>query len=179
MARMTRAQALTTPDGYDTHRLLAVLVSATNPDGTPYTLPVAPPAVASADVLTGRGVFVVTTAATTLITVPAGRSWSGTVGASVSCAVTAASATAGQATATFTTAGAGAVPAPGTHFAVDALVGANAATGTTGAGASNFGSAPLRVVAPAGNAVTIAVAATCSGSSARVDAFAVGSLDSL
>lgn len=131
---------------------------------------------AAADILAGHQSFTATTAATTLITIPAGRTWAGTIGASVDCAVAAASATAGQAAATFTTAGVGVTPAAGTYFVVEARAGANAATGTGGSQAANFGSTPFTVVAPAGNSVTIQVASTNAGTNSLVEAFASGQL---
>lgn len=67
-------------------------------------------------------------------------------------------------------------PAAGTYSVVDARSGANAATGTVGTQGNNFGSTPFVVVAPAGNSVTIAVAATCAGTASLVEAFASGRL---
>ena len=75
---------------------------------------------ATASILAGYQSFTSTTAATTLITIPAGKTWIGMIGASVDCAIAAASSTAGQALAVFTTAGANATPAAGTYFAVEA-----------------------------------------------------------
>lgn len=137
------------------------------------TLVAAPIAV---NVLAGRQTFAATTAATTLLTVPAGRTWCGTIGASVSCRNTAAATVAGQAKAEFTTVGTGVTPAAGTYLVVDAQAGGNAATGTVGSQAANFGSTPFTVVAPAGNSVTVAVASTNTGTAALVEAFAAGSL---
>jgi hypothetical protein len=81
-----------------------------------------------------------------------------------------------QATATISVAGAGVTPAAGTVGAVSAKAAANAATGTVGSQAASFGSIPLVVVAPAGNAVTIQVATVCTGQSPQVDATASGVL---
>lgn len=146
--------------------------------GVDWTVAVAAPTAAAAavNVLAGRQVFAASTATTTLITVPAGRVWQGTVGASVSCSVAAASAVAGQARALFSTAGAGVSPVAGVYFGVDAQAGANAASGTTGSQAANFGFMALTVVAPAQNAVTVQVASTNAGTSSLVDAFASGVL---
>lgn len=132
-------------------------------------------AVAAEDILTGRGTFEATTPATALVTVPAGRTWAGVVGASVSVGIAAGSSTPGRAGAVFSVAGAGAAPA-GDVFGMDAKAGANAATGTVGGSAANFGSAPLVVVAPAENDVTISVATTNAGTASLVDAFATGRL---
>lgn len=128
------------------------------------------------DILMGRLTFTATTAATTLITVPAGRTWVGHVGASVACALTAAVTNAGRASAVISTAGTGVTPAAGDVFGVDALSGANAATGVVGNGSANSGSMPLTVAAPAGNSVTVQVACTCTGTTSRVDAYASGQL---
>lgn len=172
MARISRASALASY----TRDLIATLASAVNPDGSPFSLPVSPPAPAAADVVAGRQASTATTAATTLVTVPAGRTWVGEVGASVSVSVAAAAATAGRASAEISTAGAGATPAAGVYLGVDALTGANATTGTVGTQAANYACAPWTVVAPAGNAVTIQVATTHTGTTSRVDAYAVGAL---
>lgn len=131
---------------------------------------------AAANVLNGFQSFAATTAATTLITVPAGRTWLGEVGAAVSVANAAAAAAAGQARAVFATAGAGVTPVAGTVLAAEAKAGANAATGTVGSQSANNSRMALTVVAPAGNAVTVTVAATIAGSGGIVDAWASGSL---
>lgn len=146
-----------------------------NGDGTA-TLNVASGATSAANVLDGFQSFTATTAATTLITVPAGRTWVGTVGVACAASIAAASATAGQARAVVTVAGAGATPAAGTLFAVEARAGANAATGTVGSNGHAAQSAPLTVIAPAGNAVTVQVATTQAGTYTVVDAFAAGAL---
>lgn len=176
MARQTRAQALSPNSGYYEPELLATLVSAVNPDGTPYSLPVSVPAPLAADILNGYLNFTSTTGATTLLTVPAGRTWIGHIGASVACRLSAASTANGRATATFTTAGTGVTPAAGTVLVIDSMAGTNAATGTVGTQGSNFGRIPFAIVAPAGNSVTIAVAATATGTGPTVDAYASGAL---
>ena len=143
--------------------------------GSPFSVTTNPFAPTAANVLDGRQTFTTTTAATTLVTVPQGRTWVGKVGASCSVAVTAAAATAGQSNAVFSIAGAGATPS-GNIFGVDAKAGTNGATGTVGSQGSNFGATDLVVVAPAGNSVTIQVTTTMSGSQVFVDAFAIGQL---
>lgn len=130
----------------------------------------------STDIVSGRLALAATTAATTLVTIPAGRTWQGTIGASVSVNNAAATTTAGQASAKFSVAGTGVKPAAGIYFAVDTQVGAALATSVLGEQSSNFGSAQMFVTAPAGNSVTIQVASTNSGTSALVDAFAIGIL---
>lgn len=181
MARSTRQALLDRAASYGDRiiglaDLLAILGSAQNPDGSMYSLPVSTSAPAATDVLAGRVSLSASTAATTIITVPAGRTWSGQLWASASCEVTAAAAVAGRATAMLSVAGAGATPTAGVYLVVDARSGANAATGTAGSGAANFGSVALVIVAPAGNAVTVQVASTNAGSSSLVEAGASGML---
>lgn len=130
---------------------------------------------AVANILDGFQSVTATTGATTLVTVPQGRTWQGKIGASVACNNAAANAVAGNANATFSVAGAGATPT-GNVFAVDAKCGANAATGTVGSQGSNFAQTDLVVTAPAGNAVTIQVTTTITGTGGECDSFAIGQL---
>jgi hypothetical protein len=130
----------------------------------------------AANILAGRQTFTSTTGATTIITIPAGRTWIGHVGASVSAAEVAAGTAQPQATATFTTVGTGVTPTAGTYLVIDARSGANAATGVVGDGITNFGDTVWIVAAPLANTVTIAVASTNVGTSALVDAYAFGML---
>lgn len=130
----------------------------------------------AANILNGYLNFTNSTAATTIITIPAGRTWIGEIGASCSAGEVAAGTAIPSARAVFTTAGTGVTPAAGTVFVVDARSGANAATGTASSGAQNFGKARLVVVAPAGNSVTVQVTSTNSGTSSEVDAYAIGEL---
>lgn len=177
MARSTRAAAIDLgPGRLGIVQLLATLASATNPDGTPFTLPIQTGVVVAADILCGRIATTATTGATTLITIPAGRIWVGTIGASVALSIAAGTTAAGQATAQISVAGTDAAPTPGIYLGVDARVGAPLATSTAGAQSSNFGSASITAVAPAGNAITIQVATTNVGTSALVDTFALGKL---
>ena len=177
MARITRAAALDPDgDGWFLHKLISTLVSATNPDGTPYSLPVAASAPATADIISGRQAFIITTAATTLITIPAGRTWYGQIGASVTCSVAAGSTVPGQASAQISIVGTGAVPTPGIYLGVDTRTGAALSTSVNGAQSANFGSAPIIIAAPAANSVSVQVTSTNSGTSALVDAFALGKL---
>lgn len=147
-----------------------VRVTSTSP------LPVTSGAPAAANILNGFLSFAATTGATTLITIPAGRTWKGEIGVSCAAAVAAASTVAGQARGVVAVAGTNVVPAAGTIMAVEAKAGANAATGTVGAQAANEGSMKAVVVAPAGNAVTVTVATTQAGTSSVVDAWASGEL---
>jgi hypothetical protein len=132
-----------------------------------------PPA---ADILCGRAIFAVTTAATTLITIPAGRTWYGTIGASCSCSVAPTNTGAGNAKVVFQTAGTNVTPAAGIYFGVEAKCSQNSATGISGTQGDNFGSTHFVVVAPAGNSVTLDVVTTQAGSATSVDAFAAGRL---
>jgi hypothetical protein len=139
-------------------------------------LPVAAGSATAANVLNGFGSFTATTAATTVITVPANRTWVGTVGVSCTTAIAAASATAGQARAVITVAGVGVTPAAGTILAAEARAGANATTGTVGTQGHRSITAPLTVIAPVGNAVTVQVTSTIAGTYGVVDAWASGAL---
>lgn len=144
------------------------------PVTTTTPLPTVQGAPASSNILNGYASSTATTAATTLISVPAGRTWKGKIGASCAVSTAAASTVAGQALAVFSVAGSGAVPA-GNVFGVEALCGANAAAGTVGSQNSNFGDADLVVAATGAGAVTVQVTTTQAGTS-RVDAFATGRL---
>lgn len=173
MARLTYAQATSSyGDG-----LLAVLASAENPDGTSYTLPVISGAPGAADIVSGHQEFTATTAATTVITVPAGRTWVGSIAIACDVALDAAVTTQGRAIATVTTAGAGVTPAAGTYFSPEARAGANATAGLVGTqGATSLVVPDFYVVAPAGNAVTVQAAATITGTAGRVSVSAIGRL---
>lgn len=124
---------------------------------------------ASGDILNGYR-----TTTGTLITVPAGQTWVGEVGASASCSVTAGSTATGLARAVIATSGSGAVPA-GDVFGVEAKAGSNAATGTAGNAGNAEASAPL-VVAAADVDVTLDVTITTSGTTSAVHAWASGAL---
>jgi hypothetical protein len=145
-------------------------VSSTTP------LPTTRGAPTAANVLNGFQTFTSTTGATTLLTVPAGRTWVGTIGAACVTAIAAASSTAGQARAVIASAGTGVTPAAGTLLAVEADAGANAATGTVGSNNAAHHSMPLTLIAPVGNTVTLTVVTTQAGTTTRVDTFASGSL---
>lgn len=131
----------------------------------------------AANVLSGFQTFAATTAATTVITIPAGRTWRGTVSISVACQNAGANAATAQATGLVTTAGAGVIPAAGSYFRCDALAGANVAAGTVGDSGDNFLSSPFTVVAPAANPVTIQATATVTGSGGQVSVTATGALE--
>lgn len=120
------------------------------------------------------------TGATTLVTVPAGRTWVGYVGASAATAVTAAGTVEGQATAAITTANGTGTPTPaaGTYCRTDAVAGANAAGGTAGSSsASAVDGQRLVVVASAGGTALIQLSATIAGGTGQVvSGWALGEL---
>lgn len=130
----------------------------------------------AANSLTGNQNIAATQAATTIITIPANRIWNGVIGASCSVEEDAAGAVAGRARCIFSIAGAGSTPAPGNIFAVEARAGANAATGTVGSQAANFGSVPIIIFGNAGGTTVVQVATSQSGTNSQVDAFAIGML---
>lgn len=132
----------------------------------------------AANILVGTLSHTATTAAATLITVPQGRTWVGTVTLGCAIANPGGSSTAGQARGVIATAGTNVTPAAGTVLAREAKAGANVATGTVGSQAAVTGSIELVVVAPAGNAVTLTLASTVSAGSTVgvVDAAAAGQL---
>lgn len=175
MARIAWSDAV---DGaYSSTDLLAVLASAMNPDGTSYSLPNEAGVPAAADIVAGHQAFTATTAATTVITVPAGGTWRGSISLSCDASRVAAATTAAQALGEVTIAGAGSTPAAGTYVSCEARAGANAATGTTGTQAANTVTVPeFVVVAPAGNAVTVQATATIDATNGRVSCSAIGRL---
>lgn len=177
MARITRSVAEDSVDSdYSATDLLAILASATNPDGTVYTLPVSSGAPGAADILVGHQAFTAS-GGTTVITVPAGRTWVGQITIACDVGIAAASAVAGQALGLVSTVGAGATPAAGNHLSCEARAGANGATGTVGSsGAATVVVPDFYVVAPAGNAVTVDMTATIAGTNGRVAVFATGRL---
>lgn len=180
MARPTPEQldqAGTTKNVYgDPEDLLGVLVSGRNPDGTAYSLPVDEPIPEAADILAGHLAHVATTAAATLLTVPAGRVWRGSILIACDVVVGAAVAAAGQALGIIAVAGAGAAPPAGTVASCEARCGANAIGGTVGSQAATSIGAMLVVAAPAGNDVTLTLASTIAGTNGRVSASAIGQL---
>lgn len=145
-----------------------------NSDGSINVLNGAP---AAANVLAGYQSFTSTTAATTIVTVPAGRTWAGEINVNCVAAIAAASATAGQATGIITTAGANVTPTAGTYLGCDGRAGANAATGTVGSnGQDSADATDFVVIAPAGNAVTLQCTSTNAGNFSRVTCAANGRL---
>lgn len=128
------------------------------------------------NILDGFSSVAATQAATTFLTIPAGREWQGVVSLNCAVGVAAATAAAGQATGIVSTAGAGVIPAAGSILRCDALAGANAAGGTVGSNDSTYVSTPLTVVAPAANAVQLQLATTVAGTAGVVNVTAVGAL---
>lgn len=149
------------------------------PNQNGITVPAVPvanyPLVNSVDVLCGQQSVTASTGATTLVTIPIGRTWTGQIGANCAGSNTGAVTTQGQARAVFTTAGGTAIPAAGTYFVVEALWGANVAAGTVGTSDSTFGMAQFTVVAGS-SAATIQVTTTIAGTIGHCDSFAIGQL---
>jgi len=130
---------------------------------------------AAASILVGHQAQTATTAATTIITIPAGSTWYGTVTVSADVGVAAASATAGQALGTVTTAGAGVTPAAGTVHTCEARAGANAATGNVGSQGNNSCKIEMYINCASGTC-TLQGASTQAGTASRVSFSASGRL---
>lgn len=133
-------------------------------------------AVNPANILDGFRTVTATLGATTLITVPQGRTWSGYLSASVTCGNNAGTAVQADAVCQFSTAGTNVIPAAGAYTTVKAFAGANAAGGLVGNCAANSTSVPFAITAPAANTVIIQVTYTLAGDIGRIDAFAIGQL---
>lgn len=188
MTQPTFAQWLATQQGSPGHEApddvrvqalaaLAVLASGQNPDGTAFSMPVVEGAAQAANILNGELNVTANTGSTTIVTVPAGRTWVGSVSFSSSVGVSAASTVSGFATGTLTTAGVGVTPPAAEIARCTARAGANAATGTVGSQGSNALTIPkVTVIAPAGNSVSIQASASITGSFGEVCIAAVGSL---
>ena len=146
--------------------------SGTTGTGTQRVIQAGP---ASADILVGHQAFTATTAATTIITIPANRTWVGTVTVTCDVANIAAAVAVGQALGVITTVGANAVPAAGTVFSCEARCGANAAAGTVASQGSCTASTPM-VVATGAATATLALTSTQAGTNSRVAATASGVL---
>ena len=138
---------------------------------------VAPGGASAANILDGFSLVTATQAATTFLTVPAGRTWVGTVEILADVANAGANAVAGVAQGIVSVAGAGAAPPAGNIMACTARAGANVAAGTVGSqGSNNSGPQPLTIVAPGGNAVTLQLTTTVAGTNGEVSVSAIGSL---
>lgn len=101
-----------------------------------------------------------TIAATTLITIPAGRTWKGMISANIALSKAAAATGNGSGSIDITISGAGATPAAGRIMYVTTKVGANAATGTVGTQSSTSSEQEFCIAAPSGNSVAVQVAMT-------------------
>jgi hypothetical protein len=99
-----------------------------------------------------------TSNAATIITIPAGKTWVGTIVLSASVAVASGGATI-NASARVSTAGTGVVPAAGDYVRVDLSAPASVAAGL-GTGATQDIQSPMIVTAPAGNTVTLVLNVT-------------------
>ena len=133
------------------------------------------PVPAAAEVIAGHLAHTATTAAATIITVAAGKTWMGTVSICCDSSTAAATATAGQALGIVATAGTGVTPSAGTYLSCEARNGANAATGTVGSqGANSVTIQDFVIIAPVGNAVTLTGDSTIAGTAGRVSYSANG-----
>lgn len=130
--------------------------SATSGGASPAT-PVSPVSVAAANVLCGSGAATNSTTPQTLITVPAGRTWYGTVSASIA-------ATAGTAvvSANINTAGTGVTPAA----AVNLLTVTSDPVTAAGDTVNQNTTGPFYVIAPVGNSVTVTLTNTSATTNA-------------
>ncbi len=137
----------------------------------------APQRPTAADILDGRAAVTATTGTTTLITVSAGRTWVGTLCASIDGNKAAAATGNGLVDAAFLTTGTNVTPAAGTWFDVTGSIGANAATGVVGTQIANSNCTPFTTVAPAGNTTTINYVTTCTNTTAcAVKVSAIGTM---
>jgi hypothetical protein len=112
----------------------------------------APPA---ADVLDGQAQRP-SAGTTTILTVPAGRTWVGEVGLSLSASNEPVTAT-GLVTAEIATAGVGVTPPAGQNCAVSVALPSTVTGALSGVSGTAQNVMPLTVIAPAGNAVTITI----------------------
>lgn len=139
--------------------------------------PQGPAGTPAGDILDGLTAFVATTGASTIITIPAGRTWVGVVAIAVAVQNAAANAATGQATAAISIFGAGSSPAAGIYIRCTALAGANVAAGLVGDSGNNSLSVPMVISAPPTNVVQLLATATITGSSGEVNVSAIGVLE--
>lgn len=128
----------------------------------------------STDVLCGFIEVTATTSTQTVISIPANRTWSGTLTITTNCAETAAGAGTAQAQGTVTFSN---TIAPSTSMQINcrSLAAQNAAGGLTGTQGNNSITVPVVVVAGATGAI-VQSSATVSGSFGMVDSIAAGVL---
>lgn len=138
--------------------------------------PVTQAAPSSANVLDGYATSNSTAGPTTLLTVPAGRTWVGTLTLQAAISNAAANAVNGNASVGMSIAGVGSTPPNGNVAGVVALCGANAATGTVGSQDSTSVSVPLTIIAPAGNSVLLQWTSSFAGTSGLIIMMATGAL---
>lgn len=138
-------------------------------------IPVSNAVPVAANILNGTLDLTASGGPTTILTVPAGRTWKGTVYVSCSISVAGGSATNGSAAGFLSTSGAGAVPS-GTFAGISCKAGANVATGTAGSEGGNFGAFDCVIVAPPGNSVSLQGSATVVGTQGEVYFSAIGAL---
>lgn len=142
-------------DGVGATLATVTAANALKVDGSAVVQPVSLPAITAANILDGFATATAVTAATTLITIPAGRTWIGVL--SIQCATTleAGTTTDRQITGVLSTAGAGVTPS-GNQLQCDAIAGAGTAAGTIGGQATAFNqTVRMVVIAPGGNSVTV------------------------
>lgn len=136
----------------------------------------APPVAAN---VLSNGVTVAAAGSTTLLTIPAGRTWVGSVEAAIAAQNPPVTAT-GTAGARISTTGAGVTPAAGVPYvAADVILAATVAGALSGVNANESADTPnLVVVAPGGNAVTLSLDVSTAGTVTSLQArgVAVGQL---
>jgi|SRR5579859_38729 len=135
-----------------------------------------PQPIYSANLLDAFSSVTTTQAATTLLTVPAGRTWVGVITLQCACGEAAAGAVAAQATGIVATAGTNVTPAAGNYLRCTAYAGANAASGLVGDSGSGFAQTHFVVIAPAANSVTLTLQTVNAGTFTEVNCTAVGEL---
>ena len=158
---------------------VALSISGTGPMVKGSSLSVVPDLIATADILDGFST-VMAAGTTTLITIPAGRTWVGVVGLSAAITNNAAATSAASVGAQITTAnGTGVVtPAAGTYARIDAAAGQNAAGGTVGTQGSNSVAGQRLVVqaSVAGTALVQLVVTQSGGAGFQASGWAIGEL---
>jgi hypothetical protein len=126
---------------------LAAIASGSNPDGTPGPAGNPFAGLEASNILDGFQSVTATTAATTILTVPIGGIWVGTITIQCGVTVTGAVTTTGNAQCILSVSGAGATPAAGNYFQCNALAGANVVAGVTGTQGDVYLSSPFTIAA--------------------------------
>lgn len=132
--------------------------------------------VTPANILSGFTTFAASGGPATVLTIPAGRIWVGTI--TLQCAVSeaAAGAVGGVATLTLAQAGNVGLPALGTIARCDAVSGANAAGGTTGSESTSTVQIPWTCQAGGGGPMVFNVTAVISGTAGQASCTVAGAL---